>query len=57
MQFTFIYYKLNLASISSRNDDGFSYTIIGLVSGNPVGCIKSREVPDYFTYIGHVEVL
>ena len=39
-----------------RDESGLAYTLVGVVSGNPVGCTKTKVFPDYFTYVGHDEV-
>ena len=41
---------------SFRDDNGEFYVLVGIVSGNPIGCTDSRVYPDYFTYIGHQNV-
>ena len=41
---------------SLRDDNGEFYVLVGIVSGNPIGCTDSRVYPDYFTYIGHQNV-
>ena len=32
------------------------FTLVGVVSGNPAGCLETRLYPDYYTFIGHPKV-
>merc|ERR1712038_1551827 len=38
-------------------DGSQTYTLVGVVNGNPKGCRDERDFPDYHTSIGNAEVL
>merc|ERR1712038_1151850 len=38
-------------------DGSQTYTLVGVVNGNPKGCRAERDFPDYHTSIGNAEVL
>ena len=37
-------------------DGAQTYTLVGVVNGNPKGCRDERDFPDYHTSIGNAEV-
>ena len=37
-------------------DGSQTYTLVGVVNGNPKGCRAERDFPDYHTSIGNAEV-
>ena len=39
-----------------RDDDGVSFILVGLVSGNPGICFNEGDFPHYFTLISHKKV-
>ena len=40
-----------------QDDNGVSYILMGVVSGNPGECGNTQEYPDFFTFIGHENIL
>ena len=50
-------FNIHIYTFHLRDDDSDSYILVGIVGGNPAGCANIREYPDYFTYVGHIEVL
>ena len=40
-----------------KDEEGVSFILMGVVSGNPGECGKTQEYPDYFTFIGHKKIL
>ena len=40
-----------------KDEEGVFYILMGVVGGNPGGCGKTQEYPDYFTFIGHEKIL
>ena len=38
-------------------EEGEVFTLVGVVSGNPDGCDKFRDYPDYYTFLGHKKIL
>ena len=40
-----------------KDEEGVSYILMGVVSGNPGECGKTGQYPDYFTFIGHQNIL
>ena len=51
--YTYLYF---VAREIDLTDGSQTYTLVGVVNGNPKGCRDERDFPDYHTSIGNAEV-
>ena len=51
--YTYLYF---VAREIDLTDGSQTYTLVGVVNGNPKGCRAERDFPDYHTSIGNAEV-
>ena len=47
----------NVKLKNCTRDGSEHFTLVGVVSGNPLGCVDYRQYPDYFAFIGHHNIL
>ena len=53
---TYILHLFVVAREIDLTDGAQTYTLVGVVNGNPKGCRDERDFPDYHTSIGNAEV-
>ena len=51
-----LYLYIDVAREIDLTDGSQTYTLVGVVNGNPKGCRAERDFPDYHTSIGNAEV-
>lgn len=55
--YMYMYIELYFVAREIDPTDGSqTYTLVGVVNGNPKGCRAERDFPDYHTSIGNAEV-
>ena len=52
--YTYLYFIV--AREIDLTDGSQTYTLVGVINGNPKGCRDERDFPDYHTSIGNSEV-
>ena len=51
--YSYLYFVAREINLTDRSQ---TYTLVGVVNGNPKGCRDERDFPDYHTSIGNAEV-
>ena len=52
-----IVHNIDVKLKNCTRDGSEHFTLVGVVSGNPLGCVDYRQYPDYFAFIGHHNIL